>query len=160
MNRWEEFNYIMDSNLSSNQKSLLLAIYRFINHETGLAYPSIETLMKTSGIKSKSTFLKIRKELVEQELIQYNQNGNKCLYQLTIKNEPIQKSDWYNNSSEVVQNYSHIGTKLDHKKKNYRKNEPINNINNCTIGTKLNHQQMVQYYNKNWMYELSTDLIN
>lgn len=80
--------------LTLNQKLLLLAIYPFINCYSGLAYPSIETLMKTSSIKSKSTFLKITSELVEQELIQYNQSGNKCLYQLTIKNVLSKKIEW------------------------------------------------------------------
>lgn len=142
--RFQQFNQIMDNHtLTSNQKSLLLAIYRFINHETNLAYPSIDTLMKTSGIKSKSTFLKVRTELVEKELIQYNQSGNKCLYQLTLKNVPSQKIDWYNNLNQVVQNLSQDGTELDHKKKNKRKNEPIN-INNYTTGTKSN-QSLLDY---------------
>lgn len=171
MNRWEQFNQIMDNHtLTSNQKSLLLAIYRFINHETNLAYPSIDTLMKTSGIKSKSTFLKVRTELVEQELIQYNQSGNKCLYQLTLKNCTNQKSDWYNNSNQVVQNLSQDGTELDHKKKNKRKNEPIN-INNRPVetGTKSNQSLLdyiqskenpyYDYLNGGWMYEMSSEFI-
>lgn len=169
--RFQQFNAIMDNHtLTSNQKSLLLAIYRFINHESGLAYPSIETLMKTSGIKSKSTFLKVRSELVEQELIQYNQHGNKCLYQLTLKNCTSQKSDWYNNSNQVVQNLSQTGTELDHKKKNKTKNEPIN-INNRPVqsGSKVDqtlldliHSKENPYYdyiNGGWMYmELSKEL--
>lgn len=118
-------NMIMDNHtLTSNQKSLLLAIYCFVNHESRLAFLSIDTLMKTSGIKSKSTFLKVRKELVEQELIQYNQNGNRCLYQLTLKIVPTEKVDWYNNSNGLVQNLSSNGTDLDQEKKIKRKFEP------------------------------------
>ena len=167
MNRWEQFNQIMDNHtLTSNQKSLLLAIYRFINHETNLAYPSIDTLMKTSGIKSKSTFLKVRTELVEKELIQYNQSGNKCLYQLTLKNCTNQKSDWYNNSNQVVQNLSQDGAILDHKKKNKRKNEPIN-INNRPVETGTKSNQFIltkdnpyyDYLNGGWMYEMSSEFI-
>ena len=117
MTRWEEFNMIMDNHtLTQNQKSLLLAIYRFINQESGLAYPSIETLMKTSSIKFKSIFLKVESELVEQELIPYNQHRNKCLYQLTLKDEPTEKLDWHNNSNQLVQNLSQTGMILDHKK--------------------------------------------
>ena len=70
----QTFNAIIDMDLTANEKSLLLTILRHMNHQTGECYPSVETLMKKSGIKSKSTFLKIRKNLVEKGLLQYTLN--------------------------------------------------------------------------------------
>lgn len=162
-NRWQDFNYIMDNhNINSQQKALLLSIFRFINSESKLAYPSIETLMRTSGIKSKSTFLKVRRELVELSLIQYNQHGNKCLYQLTLNQTGTEI-----NASGTEFNTS--GTDIDLKKKNKRKNEPINNILTSVSGADVDLLNYIMskdnpnynyLHNFGWMYsELSSEWV-
>ena len=162
-NRWQDFNYIMDNhNINSQQKALLLSIFRFINSESKLAYPSIETLMRTSGIKSKSTFLKVRRELVELSLIQYNQHGNKCLYQLTLN----QAGTEFNTSGTEI---NRTGTDIDLEKKNKRKNEPINNILTSVSGADIDLLNFIMskenpdydyLHNFGWMYsELSSEWI-
>ena len=100
------FNAIIDMELPANEKSLLLTILRHVNHTTGECYPSVETLMQKSGIKSKSTFLKVRKNLVEKGLLQYNQKGTKLFYMITL---PSTKSNQYK-INEPVQKLNRTGT--------------------------------------------------
>ena len=59
MNRWEIFHGIIDNeNLTTHEKMLTIVIFRFINHKTNMAFPSVETLMKLAGIGNKQTFYK------------------------------------------------------------------------------------------------------
>lgn len=128
----QTFNAIIDMDLTSNEKSLLLAILRHVNHQTGECYPSVETLMKKSGIKSKTTFLKVRKNLVEKGLLQYNQRGKNLFYMITL---PSTKSNQYK-INEPVQNLHETSTKF--------------NLNQSTVGlqteyNKENKQNILKY---------------
>ena len=82
MNRWEIFNAIIDdTSLTTQEKSLLLVIFRHVNRELGYAFPSVETLMQLSAIGSKSTFLKARKGLIEKGWLTYQTiKGKGCRY--------------------------------------------------------------------------------
>ena len=147
------FNAIIDMDLPSNEKALLLAILRHVNHTTGECYPSVETLMKKSGIKSKSTFLKVRKNLVEKGLLQYNQKGTKLFYMITL---PSTKSNQYK-INEPVQNYRQGGTDFNLNQSNIRLQTEYITENKTNI---LTYEQMKEMYNSNWMIELSTSWIN
>ena len=149
------FNAIIDMELPANEKSLLLTILRHVNHTTGECYPSVETLMQKSGIKSKSTFLKVRKNLVEKGLLQYNQKGTKLFYMITLSST---KSNQYK-INEPVQNLHETSTKFD--------------LNQSTVGLQTeykteNKQNILltesnpyfDYLNGGWMFELSSDMIN
>lgn len=73
MNRWTQFNAIInDEDLSKDAKLLLLTIFRYINYETGYCTASTDTLMKKSRIGNRNTFTKSRYELVMKGWIQYN----------------------------------------------------------------------------------------
>ena len=138
------FNAIIDMELPANEKSLLLTVLRHVNHTTGECYPSVETLMQKSGIKSKSTFLKVRKNLVEKGLLQYNQKGTKLYYMITI---------------EPVQNLHETSTKFnlnqyDNRLQTEYKTENKQNI----LLTRANPH--FDYLNGGWMFELSSDMIN
>ena len=108
------FNAIIDMELPANEKSLLLTILRHVNHTTGECYPSVETLMQKSGIKSKSTFLKVRKNLVEKGLLQYNQRGKNLYYMITI--EPVQKLN--RTGTDFNLNQSTVGLQTEYKTEN------------------------------------------
>ena len=138
------FNAIIDMELPANEKSLLLTILRHVNHTTGECYPSVETLMQKSGIKSKSTFLKVRKNLVEKGLLQYNQRGKNLYYMITI--EPVQKLN--RTGTDFNLNQSTVGLQTEYKTENKQ------NI----LLTRANPH--FDYLNGGWMFELSSDMIN
>ena len=137
------FNAIIDMELPANEKSLLLTILRHVNHTTGECYPSVETLMQKSGIKSKSTFLKVRKNLVEKGLLQYNQRGKNLYYMITI--EPVQKLN--RTGTDFNLNQSTVGLQTEYKTEN-KQNILITESN-----------PYFDYLNGGWMYEMSTDLL-
>ena len=62
MNRFEQFNLIMDSNLTQNEKLLLLVIFRYYNTEKGYSYPTKEQIMKSMGLKNESSYYKAKKK--------------------------------------------------------------------------------------------------
>ena len=138
------FNAIIDMDLPSNEKSLLLTILRHVNHTTGECYPSVETLMRKSGIKSKSTFLKVRKNLVEKGLLQYNQKGTKLYYMITI---------------EPVQNLHETSTKFNLNQYNNRLQTEYKTENKQNI-LLTSENPYFDYLNGGWMFELSSDMIN
>ena len=137
------FNAIIDMELPANEKSLLLTILRHVNHTTGECYPSVETLMQKSGIKSKSTFLKVRKNLVEKGLLQYNQRGKNLYYMITV--EPVQKLN--RTGTDFNLNQSTVRLQTEYKTENKQ------NI----LLTESN--PYFDYLNGGWMYEMSTDLL-
>ena len=137
------FNAIIDMELPANEKSLLLTILRHVNHTTGECYPSVETLMQKSGIKSKSTFLKVRKNLVEKGLLQYNQRGKNLYYMITI--EPVQKLN--RTGTDFNLNQSTVRLQTEYKTEN-KQNILITESN-----------PYFDYLNGGWMYEMSTDLL-
>ena len=158
------FNAIIDMDLPSNEKALMLTILRHVNHQTGLCYPSVETLMKKSGIKSKTTFLKVRKNLVEKGLLQYNQRGKNLFYMITL---PSTKSNQYA-INEPVQNSNRTSTDFDLNQSNSRpqtinkqKNNKLN-INNSELAfiTSKDNPNYDYLHNFGWQYsELSSEFI-
>lgn len=66
MNRFEQFNLIIDSQLNSNEKLLLLVIHRYYNQDKGYAYPSKATIMNCMGLKNESSYYKAKKSLEEK----------------------------------------------------------------------------------------------
>lgn len=69
MNRFEQFNMIIDSNLGANEKMLLLIIYRYYNQKKGYAYPSKTTIMNCMGLKNESSYYKAKKSLEEKGIL-------------------------------------------------------------------------------------------
>lgn len=151
------FNAIIDNEqLTSNEKSFLLTLLRYKNQITGECFPSVETIMNKSGIKSKSTFLKVRKHLVEKGLLQYNQKGTKLYYLINI---------------EPVQNLSSSGTEFHmnqydfRQRTEYKQNLNKNINNNKQDGTIIDYIQSKEnpyydYLNGGWMYsEMSSEFI-
>ena len=102
----ELFNSIIDmTDINAQEKSFLLVLLRHLNHKTGSCYPSLETLQKKSGIKSKSTLLKVRQSLVEKGLISYQKSGTKVYYSINIV---------------PVQNFNRTGTDFNENESNFR----------------------------------------
>ena len=157
----QTFNAIIDMDLPSNEKALLLTILRHVNHTTGECFPSVETLMRKSGIKSKSTFLKVRKNLVEKGLLQYNQRGTKLYYLITL--EPVQ--NLHETSTKFDLNQSNSRLQTEYKQKN-KQNKLITNSTTGTNSDLLNYimsEDNPDYdylHNFGWMYsELSSEFI-
>ena len=76
-----------------------------LNETTKKFFPSLETLQKKSGIKSKSTLLKVRQSLVEKGLISYQKSGTKVYYSINIV---------------PVQNFNRTGTDFNENESNFR----------------------------------------
>ena len=150
------FNAIIDMELPANEKSLLLTILRHVNHTTGECYPSVETLMQKSGIKSKSTFLKVRKNLVEKGLLQYNQKGTKLFYMITLSST---KSNQYKIDTELVQNLNRTGTDFIENQSTVGLQTEYKTENKQNI-LLTESNPYFDYLNGGWMFELSSDMIN
>ena len=150
------FNAIIDMELPANEKSLLLTILRHVNHTTGECYPSVETLMQKSGIKSKSTFLKVRKNLVEKGLLQYNQKGTKLFYMITLSST---KSNQYKIDNELVQNLNRTGTDFIENQSTVGLQTEYKTENKQNI-LLTESNPYFDYLNGGWMFELSSDMIN
>ena len=86
MDRWGQFNAIIrNENLSTTEKTLLLLIFSYHNPEKGYAFPSMAKLMKEMPIANKSSFLKVRKSLVEKGFLTIETvNGIGCKYFVNI----------------------------------------------------------------------------
>lgn len=153
----QTFNAIIDMDLPSNEKSLMLTILRHVNHQTGLCYPSVETLMKKSGIKSKTTFLKIRKNLVEKGLLQYNQRGKNLYYMITLSST---ESNQYKNN-EPVQKLHETSTKFNLNQYDNRLQTKYLTKKEQNILLNINESNPhFSYLNGGWMYsELSSEFI-
>lgn len=122
MNRWEIFNAIIDdTSLTTQEKSLLLVIFRHVNRELGYAFPSVETLMQLSAIGSKSTFLKARKGLIEKGWLTYQTiKGKGCRYYIVPSNNSNQVQNKTEPSTKVIPLPS---TNSDNKNKTFSTEE-------------------------------------
>ena len=69
MNRFEQFNLIIDSDLGVNEKLLLLVIHRYYNQKKGYAYPSKATIMNCMGLKNESSYYRAKKSLEEKGIL-------------------------------------------------------------------------------------------
>ena len=165
MNRFEMINSIIDdTTLTSTQKLILVALWRF-SDENGISYPSVNTLMSASSIKSRKAFYDNRQILVEKGYLEITTiTGKGCLYQLTIKPSNLVRNvsePSYKSNSNLVRNQTTNITK------NITNNKL--NINNSTTGTNsdlLNYIMSEDNPNYNylhnfgWMYsELSSEWI-
>ena len=143
MNRFEQFNTIMDSDLTQNEKMLLLTIFRFCNHDKGYSYPSKQQILKTMNLKNESSYYKAKKSL-ENNHILITKNIKGIGNQYTINYDKI--SDLQNVSISDLQN---IGTK---RKEKIKEKENIN-----ILLTEDN--PYYEYLNGQWMLELSSEFL-
>lgn len=159
MNRWEQFNTLIDDEtLTKDEKALALVIFRYINHETGFCTASTETLMNKSRIGNRNTFNKARFGLVNAGYLQYNSvRGKGTIYQLTFRSEHTELNT---PRSEVVNEMYQNCTIKRNKKEN--RTEMINNNKYHVL--EMIQSKDNQYYdylhNYGWMYsEMSTEFI-
>ena len=157
MNRWEQFNAIInDESLSKDAKLLLLTIFRYINHETGYCTASVELLMKKARIGNRNTFSKARYELVLKGWIQYASAKGKGTKYIICNSTELHNSSEVNGSE--VHNSMFSTGQLNSADLNYKKKYLKENKKENILLTKDN-----PYYdyiaNGGWMYELSDDLI-
>lgn len=158
----ELFNAITDrTDLNAQEKSFLFCLLRHTNHQTGECFPSLETIQLKSGIKSKSTLLKVRQSLLDKELIQYNKVGTKVYYMITI--EPVQ--NFNRTGTNLSTNWSNFRPQTEYKQKN-KQNKLITNSTTGTNSDLLNYimsKENPNYdylHNFGWMYsELSSEWI-
>lgn len=160
MNRFFNiYNSIIDdATLKSTHKSLLLSILRYYNWNLGYAYPSIDTLLVSSGI-SRSTFFKIRYELVNMNYLEFESEiGQVSKYRL---------------GSKLIQGRTKSTTppspKIDHKQ-TIKQTSNKNTITNHRTRDKFRpstksipliayEQDFDYFYGNGWMSELSTEFI-
>lgn len=163
MNRWTQFNAIInDESLSKDAKLLLLTIFRYINHETGYCTASVELLMKKARIGNRNTFSKARYELVLKGWIQYNSAKGKGTKYIICNSTELHNSSEVNGSEVNGSMFStdiSNSAELNYKKK-YLKENKKENINIINTTPKLTYEEMNQYYNDNWFYEMSNDIIH
>ena len=94
MNRFELINNIIDdTTLTSTQKLILVALWRF-SDKSGVSYPSIATLMATASIKSRKAFFDNRQILVERGYLEVTTiKGKGCLYKLLGNKSNLVRND-------------------------------------------------------------------
>ena len=130
MNRFEQLNTIIDSDLTTNEKMLLLIIYRYYNQEKGYAYPSKSTIMKAMNLKNESSYYKAKKSLEEKGILVTTVvkgvgNEYRINYKCLTNNSPV------NCKSPHLQLISTLPLQNVSKKiKEKTKENNINNINN------------------------------
>ena len=80
--RWEEFNFIIDSqDLDIKEKGLLLIIFRYINYKTRYADPSRTLIKKLTGISDNRTLDKLFDSLIDKGyLIRESGRGKRSTY--------------------------------------------------------------------------------
>lgn len=142
----ELFNAIIDmTDINAQEKSFLLVLLRHLNHTTKLCFPSLETLQKKSGIKSKSTLLKTRQSLVDKGLISYQKSGTKLYYSINIR--PVQK-------------LNRTGMDFNENQSNFRLQTEVNKEKTENI-LLTSENPYYDYLNGQWMFEeLSSELIH
>lgn len=142
----ELFNSIIDmTDINAQEKSFLCVLLRHMNHKTGLCFPSLETLQKKSGIKSKSTLLKTRQSLVDKGLISYQKKGTKVYYSLNIV---------------PVQIFNKTGTDFIENESNFRLRTEVNKKEqNILTYIHSDSNPHLEYISGQWMFELSSDFL-
>lgn len=153
MNRFEQLNLIIDSELTHNEKMLLLTIFRYYNHEKGYSYPSKNQIMKAMSLKNETSYYKAKKNL-ENNHILITKNVKGVGNQYIIDYESLTKckhtddkiSDLQNESVSDLQSES---TKRKEKIKEKKILEYIHSENNPNF----------EYISGQWMFELSSDFL-
>ena len=172
MNRWEQFNMIInDEDLSKDSKLLLLTIFRYINHETGYCTASTNTLMAKSKIGNRNTFTKARYELVMKGWIQFNSiRGKGSTYMITkgseLNNVADMNGSLVNDSTFTSEqlNVADMNYKKNLLKENKKENKLITSTTSASSELlKFIHSESNPYYdyiNGGWMYcEMSSCFI-
>lgn len=161
MTRFEQFNLIMDSQLTQNEKLLLLVIFRYCNIEKGYSYPTKEQIMKSMGLKNESSYYKAKKNLEKNHILftknikgignQYYINYNQLAKRMTLAEDEtpnlqiICVSDFQITS---VSDFQNVSTKTKEKIKEKESNILINE-----------DHPYYDYLNGGWMSEISSDFI-
>lgn len=121
MNRFEEFNMIIDSDLTGNEKLLLLVIHRYYNQKKGYAYPSKATIMNCMGLKNESSYYKVKKSLEERGILKTNViKGIGNEYRINYKalaNNPLTNSNVTHLRLVSVSDPQNVSKKIKNKTK-------------------------------------------
>lgn len=98
LNRWEQFNYIVDNlDLDLKEKGLLIILFRFVNYRTGYADPSRALIKKLTKITDNRTLDKLIKSLIDKGILNRESiKGKRSRYFIKVggkitpsaKNEP------------------------------------------------------------------------
>lgn len=86
--RWEQYNFIIDStNLNLKEKGLLLILFRFVNYRTQYANPSRKLIKELTGISNNSTLDNLMKSLIKKNFLTRDSGykGTTSKYYLNIK---------------------------------------------------------------------------
>lgn len=147
MTRFELINAIVDDHtLTSTQKSLLTALWRFSDKDNK-SYPSVETLMKSSGIANRKTFYTNRDKLVELGWLNVvTLSGKGCVYTIA----PSTQLNLVHNRTEPS-NIIPL-TKYDTGQQTEQEHTKEHKNNNLTA-------PMMESYYYNWMEEISIEFI-
>lgn len=152
MNRFEQFNAIIDSKLSSGEKLLLLTLHRHYNHDQKCSFPSITQLMEGMSLKNQQSFYKYKKSLEEQGILMtHHVKGKGNRY--TIDYNLLTKCNVLTN--DTVGHLQNVTTKRKRKEKDL-----TNNINYESLTYELYDRDYSYFYGGGWMQEeLSTEFI-
>lgn len=102
MNRWKEFNFIVDNmELNIKEKGLLLVIFRYINCKNGYANPSRALIKKLTGIVDNRTLDNLFNALIKKDFLlrESGKKGLRSKYFIKINYEKIALSE--ENTSDV-----------------------------------------------------------
>lgn len=104
MDRWEQFNAIVDNkDLNIKEKGLLLIIFRFINKNTGYANPSRPRIKELAKISDNRTLDNIFNSLVEKGfLVRETSAGRRTKYYLKVGGEITKKVGVKNVGGEIT----------------------------------------------------------
>ena len=156
--RIETINRILDDqSLSMSCKSLLCGIWRFAD-KSGHAFPSVELLMKTSSVGSRTTFYKCRDELVRLGWIEISNNNKGTQYKIRLSENGQRQS-----SFEVCESTSGTQNRTitENEQKYIINNEPC--VQNWTSKEKFyadyKKSKVITTGYYNWMEELSSEFI-
>lgn len=159
--RIETINRILDDqSLSMSCKSLLCGIWRFAD-KSGRAFPSVELLMKTSSIGSRTTFYKCRDELVRLGWLEISNNNKGTQYRIKLLD--VSENGQRKYSFEVYESTSETENRIvtENEQKYIINNEPC--VQNWTskekfyVDYKKSKVITTGYYN--WMEEMSSEWI-
>ena len=150
MNRFTLINAIVDdTNLTSTQKAILTALWRF-SDERGISYPSVNKLMVCSGIANQRTYYSNRDKLIELGWLKVEQiKGKGCIYQIAV---PTQSQNVQNDTVRTS-NIADTDTSNSVEQTNHLTKQKTNIL--------LTEDNPYYDYiaNGQWMYEMSTDLL-
>lgn len=127
VNRWEEFNLIIDTlDLDIKEKGLLLIIFRYVNYKTGYANPSRALLKQLYGTNKNDVIDKVLNSLIKKGYL-YRESGkgirSKYFLKLGTKIEPSTQVE----PSSIVEPILGteiepiLGTRIEPQKENKKK---------------------------------------